>query len=201
MDLDIWEVIEAAKTKPFGFMPFYPGPGLGGHCIPIDPYYLSWKAKEIGVPTRFIELAGEINCAMPNFVFEKTANALNLLQKKALSESRILILGLAYKKNVADQRETPAFPIMDLFTKAGAHVDYYDPHIASILPNRHYPHLTDKSSIEWNDKNLSQYDAFVILTDHDAIDFGALSDLGKPIIDTRNVDGLDNKDSELRIKA
>lgn len=187
MGLDIWEIIEAAKTKPFGFTPFYPGPGLGGHCIPIDPYYLSWKAKEVGMPTRFIELAGEINSAMPHYVVDKTMRALNTEKKKALGNSKILVLGIAYKKNVADQRETPALPIMDMLVQQGAEIDFYDPHILEILPSRKHHHLSGKQSIRWDKKTLERYDAFIIVTDHDDVAYKDLLACDGVIVDTRNV--------------
>ena len=139
MGIDIWEVIDAAKTKPFGFMPFYPGPGLGGHCIPIDPFYLTWKAREYGQNTRFIELAGEVNTAMPEFVVRRVADALNTRQK-SVKGSRILILGLAYKANVDDDRESPSYTLLDLLKRQGAHVAYYDPHVPVIRPTREHPH-------------------------------------------------------------
>src|SRR5438132_5005432 len=148
MGIDIWEVIEAAKTKPFGFMPFYPGPGLGGHCIPIDPFYLTWKAREYGKHTRFIELAGEINTAMPEYVVNRVIVALNS-QRKALNGSRILILGLAYKPNVDDDRESPSYVLMNLLGERGAEADYYDPYVPLIKPTRENSQLAGKKSIEW----------------------------------------------------
>src|SRR6266704_4456532 len=146
MGIDIWEVIEAAKTKPFGFMPFYPGPGLGGHCIPIDPFYLTWKAREYGQHTRFIELAGEINTRMPEQVVHRVAEALNA-QQKAISGSHILILGLAYKPNVDDERESPSYALMDLLQGLGAEVGYYDPHVPVIRPTREHPHWAGTRSV------------------------------------------------------
>jgi len=148
MGIDIWEVIAAAKTKPFGFMPFYPGPGLGGHCIPIDPFYLTWKAREYGQHTRFIELAGEINTAMPEYVVNRVAEALNA-QKKALNGSRVLLLGLAYKANVDDMRESPTFILLDLLKKRGAEIAYYDPHIPVIPPTREHAEWTGMRSLAW----------------------------------------------------
>lgn len=201
MGLDVWEVIETAKTKPFGFMPFYPGPGLGGHCIPIDPFYLSWKAKELGVPTRFIELAGEINTAMPDFVLRKLTDALNDLGKKAVSGSKILILGISYKKNVADQRETPAFPIINSLLERGAEVDFYDPHIPKILPNRNFPKLAGKETIDWSVEALKSYDACVIVSDHDAIAYEDLVEANTIIVDTRNVHDIQNSDCHYVVKA
>ncbi|MCB9991207.1 MAG: nucleotide sugar dehydrogenase [Rhodospirillales bacterium] len=181
MGIDIWEVVEAAKTKPFGYMPFYPGPGLGGHCIPIDPFYLTWKAREYDVQTRFIELAGEINHSMPQYVCDKTAAALG-----GLKDKKLLVLGVAYKKNINDQRETPAFPLIEILEQGGAQVDYYDPHIPEILPTRHHPGLTGKSSITWDPAALGAYDAVLIITDHDAVDYGTVRDNAKLVIDTRN---------------
>src|SRR2546429_2700300 len=148
MGIDIWEVIDAAKTKPFGFMPFYPGPGLGGHCIPIDPFYLTWKAREYGKHTRFIELAGEINTAMPEYVLNRVIAALNS-QRKALNGSRILILGLAYKPNVDDDRESPSYVLMNLLSERGAEADYYDPYVPLIKPTRENSQFAGKKSIEW----------------------------------------------------
>jgi UDP-N-acetyl-D-glucosamine dehydrogenase len=185
MDIDVWEVIEAAKTKPFGYMPFYPGPGLGGHCIPIDPYYLSWSAKEIGINTRFIELAGEINRQMPNLVVNSIAEALND-SAKPISGSRILVIGMAYKKNVDDMRESPALEIFDSLLTRGANVDYYDPYIATIPSSRKYPHLTGKQSMQWDPQVLEAFDAAVIITDHDSIDYTELIKNVPKLIDTRN---------------
>ena len=149
MGIDIWEVIEAAKTKPFGFMPFYPGPGLGGHCIPIDPFYLTWKAREFGKHTRFIELAGEINTGMPEHVVHRVADALNA-QSKAIKGSRVLILGLAYKPDVDDERESPSYVLMKLLTERGAEVAYYDPYVPVIKPTREHSQFAGRKSIEWN---------------------------------------------------
>src|SRR5216684_4613348 len=149
MGIDVWEVIEAAKTKPFGFMPFYPGPGLGGHCIPLDPFYLTWKAAEYGKHTRFIELAGEINTAMPEHVVHCVADALNA-RSKAVKGSRVLILGLAYKPNVDDERESPSYVLMSLLRERGAEVDYYDPYVPVIKPTREHSHFAGKQSVEWN---------------------------------------------------
>ncbi len=186
MDIDVWEVVEAAKSKPFGYMPFYPGPGLGGHCVPIDPFYLTWKAKEYGVRTRFIELAGEINKAMPAYVVENTDKALQEQAGKTLKDSNLLLLGVAYKKNINDQRESPAFEVMTLLKEQGACVEYYDPHIPEIGPLREYPKLVGQKSIAWNVQDLSQYDAVLIVTDHDAVDYQALVKNAKLVIDTRN---------------
>ena len=146
--MDVWEVIAAAKTKPFGFMPFYPGPGLGGHCIPIDPFYLTWKAREFGQNTRFIELAGEINTSMPQHVVHRTAEALNS-QRKPLNSSRILVLGLAYKPNVDDERESPSYVLMNLLSEGGATVEYHDPYVPVIGPTREHAQLACKESVAW----------------------------------------------------
>jgi UDP-N-acetyl-D-glucosamine dehydrogenase len=185
MDIDVWEVINAAKTKPFGFMPFYPGPGLGGHCIPIDPFYLTWKAREFGQNTRFIELAGEINTSMPNYVVNRVAEALNS-KKKAVNGSRILLMGLAYKANVDDMRESPTYVLMDLLKKRGAEVAYYDPHIPVIPPTREHAEWTGMKSAAWNRESIHAYDAVLIATAHEAFNYKELADWSECIIDTRN---------------
>ena len=185
MGIDIWEVIEAAKTKPFGFMPFYPGPGLGGHCIPIDPFYLTWKAREFGQHTRFIELAGEINTAMPLHVVNQVAHALNA-QKKPLNGSRVLALGLAYKADVDDMRESPTFLIMDRLKAQGATVDYYDPHIPVITPTREHAAWTGTKSVCWGEATLRGYDAIVICTAHKGLDYASLVKWSPCLVDTRN---------------
>ena len=185
MGVDIWEVIEAAKTKPFGFKAFYPGPGLGGHCIPIDPFYLTWKAKEYGVNTKFIELAGEINRGMPQFVIDATAHALNQ-RKKPVNGSKILIIGLAYKANVDDMRESPSFYLMDSLDEAGAKVDYYDPHISKISVTREHSNWAGRESVQWEKNIISQYDCVIIATKHDKINFLELSKWSDCIVDTRN---------------
>lgn len=183
MDIDVWEVIEAAKTKPFGYMPFYPGPGLGGHCIPIDPFYLTWKAREYGITTRFIELAGEVNVSMPNYVAEKILSALNRAGKK-ISACRILLLGLAYKKNVDDERESVTYKIIDLLQKQGAQVDYNDPLIPEIKQTREHEKLKGKKSVPLNE--LASYDLTAILTDHSDYDYESIVKNSKIVIDTRN---------------
>jgi UDP-N-acetyl-D-glucosamine dehydrogenase len=185
MGIDIWEVIEAAKTKPFGFMPFYPGPGLGGHCIPIDPFYLTWKAREFGRHTRFIELAGEINTAMPEHVVRRVADALNS-QRKALKGSRVLIVGLAYKPNVDDERESPSYVLMDLLSERGAELEYYDPYVPVIKPTREHSHWTGKKSVEWNRATIESFDLVLIATNHSCINCQALADWAECIVDTRN---------------
>ncbi len=186
MGIDVWEVIDAAKTKPFGFMPFYPGPGLGGHCIPIDPFYLTWKAREFGITTRFIELAGEINTAMPRFVIDRLVAALSERAGKALKGARILVIGLAYKKNVDDMRESPALTLIDLLEAQGAKVDYHDPIIAKVKPSREHPHLAGRRSVALSDANLKRSDAVLVVTDHDSIDFKRIGRLASLVVDTRN---------------
>ena len=185
MGIDIWEVIEAAKTKPFGFMPFYPGPGLGGHCIPIDPFYLTWKAREYGKHTRFIELAGEINTAMPEYVVHRVADALNA-RSKAVKGSRVLILGLAYKPNVDDERESPSYALMDLLIERGAEVEYYDPYVPVIRPTREHSHFAGKKSIEWDRSAIQNFDLVLIATNHACVNYQELGDWAQSIVDTRN---------------
>ena len=185
MGIDIWEVVEAAKTKPFGFMPFYPGPGLGGHCIPIDPFYLTWKARQYGKHTRFIELAGEINTAMPEYVVNRVIAALNS-QRKALNGSRILILGLAYKPNVDDERESPSYVLMELLIERGATVDYYDPYVPVIRPTREHSQFAGKKSVEWDQAVIEGFDLVLIATNHACIDYQELADWGQCLVDTRN---------------
>jgi len=185
MGIDIWEVIEAAKTKPFGFMPFYPGPGLGGHCIPIDPFYLTWKAREYGQHTRFIELAGEINTRMPEHVVHAVADALNN-QSKAIKGSKILILGLAYKPNVDDERESPSYVLMNLLAERGAEVAYYDPYVPIIKATREHPQFTGRRSVEWNHATIENFDVVLIATRHSSVDYRELGDWARCIVDTRN---------------
>lgn len=185
MGIDIWEVINAAKTKPFGYMPFYPGPGLGGHCIPIDPFYLTWKAREYGQPTRFIELAGEINTAMPEYVVNRVAEALNT-KRKSVNGSKILIVGLAYKPNVDDDRESPSYTLMDLLKARGADVSYYDPYVPVIRQTREHGHWAGTPSIQWNKETVSKFDAVVISTVHAQVDHSVLTNWSSVIIDTRN---------------
>ena len=186
MGIDIWEVIEAAKSKPFGYMPFYPGPGLGGHCIPIDPFYLTWRAKQFGQETRFIELAGEINTAMPVHVVQVLEDALKERFGKTLDGAKILILGVAYKKNVDDTRESPAFSIIELLEGKGAQTAFYDPYISEIPPTREHSGLAGRPSIQWNPASFSEYDAALIVTDHDGVDYGSLVKASQLVIDTRN---------------
>ncbi len=184
MGIDVWEVIEAAKTKPFGFQAFYPGPGLGGHCIPIDPFYLTWVARQYGMNTRFIELAGEVNAAMPSYVVGKVADALNDAGKPVRG-SKVAILGMAYKKDIDDPRESPGFELMDILLKKGATVTYNDPHIPKLPPMRHYPHL-DMTSSELTDAYLAYQDCVLIATDHTAYDYGRILGSSKLVVDTRN---------------
>jgi UDP-N-acetyl-D-glucosamine dehydrogenase len=185
MGIDIWEVIQAAKTKPFGFMAFHPGPGLGGHCIPIDPFYLTWKAREFGQNTRFIELAGEINTAMPLHVVNRAAEALNA-QHKAVNGSRVLIVGLAYKPNVDDERESPSYVLMNLLKERGAEVAYYDPYVPVIRPTREHPHWAGIRSVNWDQPTLAGFDAAIIATNHQAVNYQELADWSPCIVDTRN---------------
>lgn len=196
MGIDVWEVIEASSTKPFGFMPFYPGPGLGGHCIPIDPFYLTWKAREFGVSTRFIELAGEINVSMPEYVLQKILRALNDVGK-SLKTSRILIMGLAYKKNVDDDRESPSFKIMELLDGYGAHVDFNDPYVPVVLgPKREYNQFVGKKSVSL--EALPQYDMTIILTDHSNYDYQDIVKRSKIVVDTRNACGKIKSDKIIK---
>ena len=185
MGIDIWEVIQAAKTKPFGFMAFYPGPGLGGHCIPIDPFYLTWKAREYSQNTRFIELAGEINTSMPMHVVNRTAEALNA-RRKAMNGSRVLVIGLAYKPNVDDERESPSYTLMNLLKERGAEPAYYDPYVPVIRPTREHPHWAGTCSVNWDRQTLEGFDAAIIATNHQAVNYQELADWSPCIVDTRN---------------
>jgi UDP-N-acetyl-D-glucosamine dehydrogenase len=187
MGINVWDVIDAAATKPFGFMPFYPGPGLGGHCIPIDPFYLTWKAREHDVPTRFIELAGEINTAEPRRVCDALAAALSARKKQSLNGARILMLGLAYKKNVDDTRESPALAIMRTLEARGARVEYFDPWISEVPETREHSEFAGRKCVEWApDAFESRYDAALIVTDHDAVDYEGLVASLDLVVDTRN---------------
>jgi UDP-N-acetyl-D-glucosamine dehydrogenase len=181
MGIDIFEVIGAAKTKPFGFQAFYPGPGLGGHCIPIDPFYLSWKARQYDFHTRFIELAGEVNLAMPYFVVDQTVAALNV-HRKPLKDSRVLVLGLAYKKDIDDLRESPSLTVIELLRDRGAIVFYNDPYFARVGRGRHYNLNMENTPLE----NLGQYDAVIIVTDHSDYDYGRIVSESQLVVDTRN---------------
>ena len=185
MGIDVWEVINAAKTKPFGFMPFYPGPGLGGHCIPIDPFYLTWKAREFGQNTRFIELAGEINTSMPAYVVHRVADALNDRQK-AIKGSSILVLGLAYKPNVDDERESPSYVLMEMLKARGAKVAYYDPYVPVIKPTREHAHWAGTKSVAWNKETITAFDVVLIATNHACVNYQELADWTECIVDTRN---------------
>jgi UDP-N-acetyl-D-glucosamine dehydrogenase len=182
--IDVWEVIDAAKTKPFGFQAFYPGPGLGGHCIPIDPFYLSWVARKHGMPTRFIELAGEINTSMPTYVIHRVAEALNEAGKP-LKGSRICILGVAYKKDVDDPRESPSFELMELLSAAHAQLTYNDPHVPKLPKMRHHE-LPEMASSPLDAKFLAGQDCVLIATDHTAYDYDFIVKHSKLVIDTRN---------------
>ena len=181
MGVDIWEVIAAASTKPFGFQAFYPGPGLGGHCIPVDPFYLSWKAKEFDFHTRFIELAGEINLSMPYHVVSAAAQALND-RRKALNGSKVLILGLAYKKDIDDLRESPSLTIIELLQEQGAEVSYNDPYLPFVGRGRKYDLHMKSVSLD----NLGQYDCVLIVTDHSTYDYARLASEAQLVVDTRN---------------
>ncbi len=187
MGINIWEVIEAAKTKPFGFMPFYPGPGLGGHCIPIDPFYLTWKAREYDVPTRFIELAGEINSRAPYQVIDRLVRELSDRKAKSAHGANILMLGVAYKKNVEDMRESPALVLMQELEDRGARVDYYDPFVPQLAQTRAHPRLAGRPCVEWHlDNFCGRYDVALICTDHDGVDYDGLVGAIDLVIDTRN---------------
>ena len=187
LGIDVWEVVDAAATKPFGFMPFYPGPGLGGHCIPIDPFYLSWKAKQNGFDARFIELAGEINGHMPEYVVSKVAAALND-QRKAVNGSRVLVLGVAYKRNIDDVRESPALDVMKLLREKGAEVSYSDPHVPFLTADAwHGPHAL--KSVDLDRGTLKLFDAVVITTDHSAFDYQLVLEHSRSVVDTRNALG------------
>jgi nucleotide sugar dehydrogenase len=185
MGIDVWEVINAAKTKPFGFMAFYPGPGLGGHCIPIDPFYLTWKAREYGQHTRFIELAGEINTAMPEYVVHRVSEALNE-KTRSIKGSRILVVGLAYKSDVDDERESPSYVLMEMLKARGAHVEYYDPYVPVIRPTREHAHWTGTKSVAWNKETITNFDLALISTKHSIVNYQELAQWSKIIVDTRN---------------
>jgi UDP-N-acetyl-D-glucosamine dehydrogenase len=187
MGIDIWEVIEAAKTKPFGYMPFYPGPGLGGHCIPIDPFYLTWKAREFEISTRFIELAGQINAAMPQYVITRLADELDRRFSKGLNGAHILVLGIAYKKNVDDMRESPTLKLMQLLEHRRAIADYYDPFIPEVPMTRDHPEFAGRRSISFDPPVIGKYDAALIATDHDPVDYEMLVESARLVVDTRNV--------------
>jgi UDP-N-acetyl-D-glucosamine dehydrogenase len=201
MGIDVWEVIDAAKTKPFGFMPFYPGPGLGGHCIPIDPFYLTWKSREFDQPTRFIELAGEINTAMPRHVVSRLAEALDIQAGKALSRSHVLVVGLAYKKNVPDIRESPSLRLIELIEARGGKASYFDPYVDQIPATREHAELRGRKSIAWSEQLVRGFDAVLIATDHDNIDYQALAHWSPLIVDTRNIFARQGIASSAVVKA
>ncbi len=198
MGIDVWEVINAAKTKPFGYMAFYPGPGLGGHCIPIDPFYLTWKAREFEMNTRFIELAGEVNTHMPFWVVNKVMDALNDVGK-SLKGSRVLVLGAAYKKDIDDPRESPSFKLMEILLEKGAEVDYNDPHVPVLPSMRHYD--IKRESVELTPENLASYDCVLISTDHSAYDFDFIVKHSKLLVDTRNATDSVKGDKKNVVKA
>lgn len=201
MGIDIWEVIDAAKTKPFGFMPFYPGPGLGGHCIPIDPFYLTWKAREYEITTRFIELAGQINTAMPRHVVDRLAEALDRRFRRGLNGSRILVLGIAYKKNVDDTRESASFRLIELIEERGGTADYHDPHAEAIPRTREHAALAGRRSVPLTAEAIASYDAVLIATDHDAVDYVALARDARLVLDTRNACARAGADLTRVVKA
>jgi UDP-N-acetyl-D-glucosamine dehydrogenase len=186
MGIDVWDVLDAAATKPFGFMKFTPGPGLGGHCIPLDPFYLTWKAREYGISTRFIELAGEVNVAMPRYVIDKLQEGLNA-QGKPLKGARVLVLGLAYKKDIDDPRESPSFELIELLRQRGAEVSYHDPHIPVAPPMRSWPDLPRLESQPLTPERLAAVDAVLVATDHTAVDYAMVADSTRLIVDTRGV--------------
>lgn len=187
MGIDVWEVIDAAATKPFGYMPFYPGPGLGGHCIPIDPFYLTWKSREFGLTTRFIELAGEINVGMPRYVISRLEQALDRIQKVSLGSAKVMVLGLAYKKNVSDIRESPALELIELLMHRGVDVVFHDPFVDAVPMTRSYGHLAGRASTDLTPSILANVNAVLVVTDHDAIDYQSVADHAHLVIDTRNV--------------
>ena len=184
LGIDVWEVVDAAKTKPFGFMPFYPGPGLGGHCIPIDPFYLSWKAKQTGFEPRFIELAGQVNASMPHHVVDAITSALNV-HRKSLNGSRVLVVGIAYKRDIDDMRESPALDVMGLLLAKGAELSYFDPYVG-VLPGSAWAGAFNLTSVDLTPATLAAVDCVAILTDHRSIDYGALAETASLVVDTRN---------------
>lgn len=196
MGIDIWEVIEAAKTKPFGYMPFYPGPGLGGHCIPIDPFYLTWKAREYNITTRFIELAGEINIAMPAYVVNKLSEALDERFARPLNGANILVIGMAYKKNVADIRESPAFAVMELLKRRKSEVVFHDPYVDVVPPTREHKAFTGMASVALTPELIAAQDAVMIITNHDNIDYNLIARHARLVVDTRNaLSGVSSRDN------
>jgi UDP-N-acetyl-D-glucosamine dehydrogenase len=201
MGIDVWEVVEAAKTKPFGYMPFYPGPGLGGHCIPIDPFYLTWKAREFNVSTRFIELAGEVNTAMPQRVIDKAIAALSERAGRAIKGARVLLVGVGYKKNVEDTRESPALTIMEHLEQRGAVVAFHDPLLAELPATREHPQLAGRRSTPLTQSELAAFDIAIICADHDAVDYRLLVDHCPLIVDTRNICARNGLASDRIVKA
>jgi UDP-N-acetyl-D-glucosamine dehydrogenase len=201
MGIDVWEVIDAAKTKPFGFMPFYPGPGLGGHCIPIDPFYLTWKAREYELSTRFIELAGEVNTAMPHRVVDRAVTSLSARLGRALNGAHALVVGVAYKKNVDDLRESPALKIMQILEGRGARVSFHDPFFPEIPPTREHASLAGRRSMPLTPRTLAEIDLALICTDHDGVDYALLVECCPLVIDTRNVCARLRLDSDRVVKA
>jgi UDP-N-acetyl-D-glucosamine dehydrogenase len=200
MGIDYWEVVEAAKTKPFGFMPFYPGPGLGGHCIPIDPFYLTWKARQFGQETRFIELAGKINTAMPGYVVGRVEAAL-ATQGKQLAHSQILILGLAYKPDVDDDRESPGYVLWKMLESAGASVEYHDPHIPEVRPSREHAEFAGRRSLVLTEASLEPFDLVLLVTQHRSLDYSLIARHARFIVDTRNAFAGMNLDPHRYLKA
>jgi UDP-N-acetyl-D-glucosamine dehydrogenase len=197
MGIDVWEVIEAAKTKPFGYMAFYPGPGLGGHCIPIDPFYLTWKAREFEHATRFIELAGEVNTSMPRHVVDRVGEALNAA-RKSVNGSKVLVVGLAYKPNVDDDRESPSYKLMELLKERGAEVSYYDPYVPVIRSTREHAAWAGTKSVSWDNETVESFDALLISTAHANVNYEEIGKWAKCIIDTRNVmKGIEAKSGKI----
>jgi UDP-N-acetyl-D-glucosamine dehydrogenase len=200
MGIDIWDVVEAAKTKPFGYMPFYPGPGLGGHCIPIDPFYLTWKAREFGHSTKFIELAGEINTAMPLYVINRLMNALND-HGKSMKNSKILVLGLSYKKDIDDIRESPSLKLLEILKAKGAKIAYHDPYVPKMKKTREYKDLEGLNSVELTPESIKEYDAVLISTAHSSINYNEIVKNAKLVVDTRNATKDVTENREIIVKA
>jgi UDP-N-acetyl-D-glucosamine dehydrogenase len=201
MGIDVWDVVRAAATNPFGFMPFYPGPGLGGHCIPIDPFYLSWRARAFGVETKFIELAGEVNRNMPQLVIQKLAESLSARQSRSINGAKILIAGIAYKKNVDDLRESPALHIMEELQGLGANIAYYEPYIPTIPMTREHGALYGMKSVGFDEETIARFDAVLITTDHSHVDYNALGNWSRLVVDTRNATRLVSNAREKIIAA
>ena len=201
MNIDIWEVINAAATKPFGFMPFYPGPGIGGHCIPVDPFYLTWKAREYGIDTKFVELAGQINSQMPRFVLERLRNALDARSGKGFNKASILVIGIAYKRNVDDVRESPALRLIELLEEHGATVAFHDPFVQRIGRTRDHAALEGRESQELTPELVRASDAVLIATDHDRIDYRLIVDNARLVVDTRNILEKSGLRSDIIVKA